>query len=342
MTDIDTLATEARRRAQGEIAMVEVPEAERVLGERRRRHAVRNGMAAVAIVAVLGVGVGAAVAANNGGTPKPDVAVAPVDDRAVLEFREVQNEFECDRSRPLPAGVEVVPDAKNENCYILGPALMNGSSLADVEVVYSEVSSGYELRLTFSNDDFEQLVAEPMVTKQVAVVVDGVVYSAPTINAGITGREVSVTGEFDAAEVRTLAAALRGVPESEVEVPPTTPGETIPAAIKNRFELTQGPACLIQTNQPNPASCEGTTAGADQVRAVEVRMDDLRGKVIDVTFDRSVNFNETDPAYVWVGEALVQGVPAGDGVFTLVDAELMTGDADAAAAEIRERAGLTP
>jgi preprotein translocase subunit SecD len=221
MTDIETRATEARRKAQGEIALVEVPEAETVMGERRRRHALRNGITAVVIVAVLGVGVGAIVASSGGDpTPKPDVAVAPVGDRATLQFREMQNEFDCDRGRPSTAPVvEVVPDAKNEKCYVLGPALMDGMSLADVEATVNPEIAAYELQLQFSNDDFAAKVGGPMVGKQVAIVVDDIVYSAPMINAGITGRSVHVTGDFDRQQIRELAAALRGVDVSQVEDP---------------------------------------------------------------------------------------------------------------------------
>lgn len=222
MTDIDTLATEARRKAQGEIAMVEVPQAEQVMGERRRRHTMRNGMAAVAIVAVLGVGIGAAVAASRGGdtTRKPDVTVAPVGDRAALHFREVRSESDCDGGRPLtPPGVEALPDARNEKCYVLGPTVMDGTSLADVEATVNPEIAAYELGLRFSNDDFVTKVGGPMVGRRVAIVVDDVVYSAPTINAGITGRSVQVTGDFDRQQVRELAAALRGVDVSQVEDP---------------------------------------------------------------------------------------------------------------------------
>jgi hypothetical protein len=294
MTDIDTLATEARRRAQGEIAMVEVPEAEEVMGERRRRHALRNGMAAVAIVAVLGVGVGAAVAANSGGTPKPDVAVAPVDDRATLEFRAVRSETECGRGARPPAGFEVMPDAKNEQCYVLGPPLMDGTSLADVEVAYNPNAAGYELQLKFANDDFVQKIGGPMTGKQVAIVVDDIVYSAPTINAGITGREVNVTGDFDEASAKTLAAALRGVPESEVAVPPTTPDETVPQRSQLRF--MQGPNCGVN-------GCEGTTF-EPQVADATAREDAGHGWVVAVELTDPAQFNDTDPII-----GVIHGVP---------------------------------
>lgn len=323
MTDIDTLATEARRKAQGEIALVEVPETEQVMGERRRRHAVRNGIAAVAIVAVLGVGVGAAVAASNGGgTPMPDVAVAPVGDRVTLQFRAVEAEFECDSgaptTKPPQPGVEIVRDHDGEQCYVLGPTLMDGTSLADVEVVYNDSYGGYEITLKFGNDDFVQKVGERMVGTQVAVVVDGIVYSAPTIGEGITGREVTVSGDFDAETSRTLAAALRGVPESEVEVPPTTPEVTMPdSQLPRGFELVQGPGCGLDLGY-SQCKPETWTQDAAQLRSVSLREDAELGWVIDITLRPGTEFNTTDPAQVLVDGVLLRAAPTAVNAFAVI------------------------
>src|SRR5438094_816851 len=80
--NIDTLAREAARRAQGEIAMVDVPESNAVLSTRRSQHRTRNAIAGVAAVLLLAGGAAGAFAATRGDDKKPnEVAVKPVDEQ---------------------------------------------------------------------------------------------------------------------------------------------------------------------------------------------------------------------------------------------------------------------
>jgi preprotein translocase subunit SecD len=52
-------------------------------------------------------------------------------------------------------------------------------------------------------------VATPYVNKQVAIELDGIVQSAPTINSGITGRDVTISGQFTSKQAHQLALVLR-------------------------------------------------------------------------------------------------------------------------------------
>jgi preprotein translocase subunit SecD len=101
-----------------------------------------------------------------------------------------------------------LPDRSGEVCYLLGPTLMTGKDISRADARYNP-SEGWVVELTFKNDDFVDKVATPYVGKQVAIEIDGVVQSAPTINEGITGRNVQISGSFDEKDARQLASVLR-------------------------------------------------------------------------------------------------------------------------------------
>ncbi len=97
-------------------------------------------------------------------------------------------------------------DRNQQNCYQLGESL-----LPDVQIVRSEARfdfNAWVVDVSFGDDRFVTLVAQPHVGQNVAIAVDGAVMSAPTINEGITGRDVQITGDFTEDEARGLAAAL--------------------------------------------------------------------------------------------------------------------------------------
>jgi preprotein translocase subunit SecD len=60
----------------------------------------------------------------------------------------------------------------------------------------------------FKNNDFVDKIAGRTSTA-VAIELDGVVQSAPTINQGITGRDVQISGDFSQGEAKDLALVLR-------------------------------------------------------------------------------------------------------------------------------------
>ena len=68
---------------------------------------------------------------------------------------------------------------------------------------------GWVVDVTFRGNDFVKDVAVPEVGKQVAIVLDGVVQSAPTIQPGITGKTVQITGNFSQGEAKALALVLK-------------------------------------------------------------------------------------------------------------------------------------
>lgn len=103
----------------------------------------------------------------------------------------------------------ILPDLRKTSCLALGPTLMTGKGISSAEKRVNPQSAAWEVQVTFKNDDFVKLVAEPYVNQRVAIELDGIVQSSPTINPGITGREVQITGDFSEKEAGDLALALR-------------------------------------------------------------------------------------------------------------------------------------
>jgi preprotein translocase subunit SecD len=138
-----------------------------------------------------------------------------------------------------PADKQVVlPDSKNTVCFLLGPTIMTGRNVGSADAIVNTNTGGWEVNVHFKNNDFVQKVAQPYVNKQVAIELDGVVQSAPTINQGITGQDVTISGNFSSKEAHQLALVLRYgslpvqlVPQTAQTVSPTLGKDQLRAGI---------------------------------------------------------------------------------------------------------------
>ena len=106
-----------------------------------------------------------------------------------------------------PDGSSWIYDKSGENCYQVGPTILTGRAVDTASSRFDQ--SAWVVEVTFDNDDFVNLVATPYVGQNVAIVLDDKVQSAPTINEGITGRDVQITGDFTEKEADDLALVLR-------------------------------------------------------------------------------------------------------------------------------------
>jgi preprotein translocase subunit SecD len=104
--------------------------------------------------------------------------------------------------RPVKGGE---PDA----CYLLGPTILTGRNISSAGASYDSNIGSYATDITFKTNEFVDKVATPYVGRQVAIELDGIVQSAPTINQGITGRRVQISGNFSKGEATDLARLLR-------------------------------------------------------------------------------------------------------------------------------------
>ena len=118
------------------------------------------------------------------------------------------------RNKDTAANPQVIlPDKPAKNgkhslCYVLGPTLLTGKNIGKA-TKFLDPTNGWQVNVTFKNDDFVKKIAGPYVNKNVAIVLDGIVQSAPTINPGITGRNVTISGTFSEKEAGDLALALK-------------------------------------------------------------------------------------------------------------------------------------
>jgi preprotein translocase subunit SecD len=103
----------------------------------------------------------------------------------------------------------ILPDLQKTACYILGPTILTGRNVGTATAVVNPTTAAWEVNVHFKNNDFVTKVATPYVGKQVAIELDGVVQSAPTIDQGITGQDITISGSFTSKQAHQLALVLR-------------------------------------------------------------------------------------------------------------------------------------
>jgi len=103
----------------------------------------------------------------------------------------------------------ILPDLNHTACYALGPTILTGRGVGTASAIIDTTTAAWIVNVHFKNNDFVTKVAVPYVNKQVAIELDGVVQSAPTINQGITGQDVTISGTFTSKQAHQLALVLR-------------------------------------------------------------------------------------------------------------------------------------
>ena len=103
----------------------------------------------------------------------------------------------------------VLPDRQKTTCYLLGPTVLTGKNVGSADATIDPTTASWIVQVNFKNNDFISKVAQPYVGKQVAIVLDQEVISAPTIDQGITGKSVQISGNFSEKDARSLALVLK-------------------------------------------------------------------------------------------------------------------------------------
>jgi preprotein translocase subunit SecD len=131
--------------------------------------------------------------------------------RGQLEFRPVSLTYPDGASDGRSCEeLELVPAAEtSDECYELGPSVLDGAGITEAAARYDDGASGWVVDITFSGSEFGDRVAEPYVNEQVAIVVDDAVVTAPVINPGVLGNSVQISGDFGEGEAEALAATLQ-------------------------------------------------------------------------------------------------------------------------------------
>ncbi len=106
-------------------------------------------------------------------------------------------------------GVIVASDAEGR-AFLLGKALVSGKHLKDAKTSYDNIGRPV-VTLAFNSDGanlFDKATADN-VGKQIAIVLDGIVVSAPVVQERISGGNAQISGRFSVPEAQRLAIMLR-------------------------------------------------------------------------------------------------------------------------------------
>lgn len=196
------------------------------------------------------------VAIDLPGVENPEAALELIGKTATLSFRRVisespripaapvrknydsQEQFEAAESRWNEAKAEVdkhiekmrsdvkgnpdldVINAMNGGAYLLGKTYVGGEHLIKAETMFDQFGkAGVSLKFNAEGAKrFDEATANN-IGKQLAIVLDDVVVSAPVVQQRISGGEAQITGSFSTAEANRLAIMLRaGALPVDVEI----------------------------------------------------------------------------------------------------------------------------
>ena len=131
---------------------------------------------------------------------------------------EAFNEYECPPKGQV-AVVEDDPDKPLVTCdedgikYLLSKSMIEGTDLTSANAGIPDQSVSWAVDLKFDGDGTEEFTKISRTLfgteKQFAIVLDGQVISAPTMNGVITNGEAQITGDFTEAEATSLATGLK-------------------------------------------------------------------------------------------------------------------------------------
>jgi preprotein translocase subunit SecD len=161
------------------------------------------------------------------GIQDPERAKELIGKTAVLEFKLLDDKHtvaDALRQGP-PAGDEILygpPQAGGPPPYLVeSPVLMTGDVVTDARVREGGRMEGpyVEVRLNRRGTDIFAALTSQNVGRNLAIVLDSTVYSAPVIKEPIPGGDVQITGNFSFEEAHNLAIVLRsGSLPAQVEI----------------------------------------------------------------------------------------------------------------------------
>ncbi|RRD69488.1 MULTISPECIES: protein translocase subunit SecD [unclassified Desulfovibrio] len=162
-------------------------------------------------------------------------AVQIIGQTAHLEFHLVRDDVDPGKA-VLPPGVVSLPlleksggEQKESRIAVEKDAMLTGEDVVDARPAFDQMNQAY-VTLTFNARGariFERVTGEN-VGRRMAIVLDGKVYSAPSIRERIGGGRASISGSFTTAEAQDLAIVLRA--------------GSLPAPVSVLEERTVGPS----------------------------------------------------------------------------------------------------
>jgi protein-export membrane protein SecD len=130
----------------------------------------------------------------------------------------------------MPEGASIF-ESKDRNYYVLDEALLTGAALANAKIEFSGEHGQMMVSMEFNRDGGKifEYITERNIGKSLAIVLDGIIQSAPIIRTRISrGEKASIEGNFNSEEAKVLAAVLRA--------------GALPAPVRLIEERTVGPS----------------------------------------------------------------------------------------------------
>ncbi len=165
---------------------------------------------------------GLRAAASPSPTPKPSASAAPVVQSGAVYTPQNFANLDCNNAAARQGGAPDVPNQEIVSCekdgkekYHLAAAKVIGKDVKGANVSTDQLGTQIQVNVQFKGkgqDKFTNLTKEAFgatpPTDRVAIVLDGVVYSAPTIQNVING-DAQITGNFTQKEAQDLANVLK-------------------------------------------------------------------------------------------------------------------------------------
>ncbi len=193
---------------------------------------------------------------GQGGVPGAPEPGAPVTNESSVEEllawmrnpdpQSVQRftEFQCTEETQVKDNPKrpLVTCDEDGNKYLLSPSMIEGTQLTDADFGIPQGEASYAVTLDFDSDagkTFAEVTRSMAGTGELfAIVLDGVVLSAPQVNTPITNGSAQITGDFTLGEAESLANSLKyGALPLSFQVPvetiegPTLAGDQLAAGI---------------------------------------------------------------------------------------------------------------
>lgn len=142
------------------------------------------------------------------GAQDAEAAVETIGQTGHLEFVQMDEIGDAEALAQLRAGTKNVQLAAGSY-----KSFLDGSYISQVGVAQNQRSLGtYEVNVSFNAEGakiFADVTSQLAQTNgQIAIVLDGKVYSAPAVQEAITGGQVSITGSFTLEEAKSLKTVL--------------------------------------------------------------------------------------------------------------------------------------
>ena len=160
---------------------------------------------ALGFTAALLLAGGAMTVALSSDTPAGDDNPAP----SVYQFRLVLNA----PSAKADTMTVVQPDADAKTAktlYVQKKVLLDQTDLKSASVITNQPAGKPWIQITFTDAGAKRFakVTRQNIGKQLAIIIDGRLYSAPTIRSEIRGGRAEITGNFSEPEAQDLAAKI--------------------------------------------------------------------------------------------------------------------------------------